>query len=294
MGDMPSDFWGGWIAVITIVSFAGLAWLVSSVYFSPRETTPEKRPTWDENLRKGSAPAPMWWFWFILASMVFTVLYLMLYPGLGSFKGALKWSQGGQLESSMQRYEDEFGGIRALITEASLETLQANDEFMASAQRVFDRQCAVCHGYQAQGQADLFPNLTDDEWQWGGDPVQIEQSILAGRSAVMVGWSTVLGGDDGVRNVADYLRVLGSDAAESHPGKTQYDLFCTACHGPDGSGNVLLGAPSLVDDVWLYGDSDDAIFESIANGRNGEMPAFDSRLDATQVRLLVALLTAKD
>ncbi|MDH3546693.1 MAG: cytochrome-c oxidase, cbb3-type subunit III [Gammaproteobacteria bacterium] len=292
MSDMPSGFWSGWIIVITIVSFASLGWLIFSVYFTPadeREQTED--PTWDENLRKGLNPAPMWWFWFILALMVFTVLYLMLYPGLGSFKGALKWSQGGRLEESIASYETEFGGIRNLIAGAELETLQADPALMRSAQRIFDRQCAVCHGYEGQGQANYFPNLVDAEWQWGGAPEQIEQSIRGGRNAVMVGWSQILGGADGVRRVADYVRVIGTDQAGDHPGRAQYNQLCAACHGVAGAGNVALGAPSLADDVWLYGNDDNALYESIGNGRNGQMPAFAGRLDETQIRLLVALLT---
>jgi mono/diheme cytochrome c family protein len=34
------------------------------------------------------------------------------------------------------------------------------------------------------------------------------------------------------------------------------------------------------------------VVESIANGRNGVMPAFGERLDATQIRLLAAWLKA--
>jgi cytochrome c oxidase cbb3-type subunit 3 len=107
----------------------------------------------------------------------------------------------------------------------------------------------------------------------------------------MVSWSQILGGDEGVSRVAGYVRVLGSDDADGHPGQAQYNTFCIACHGANGSGNAALGAPSLVDDVWLYGNSDKAVRESIANGRSGEMPAFGERLDDTQIRLLVALLT---
>lgn len=293
MSDMPSDFWSGWIIVLTVVSFIGLGWAIFSIYSSDNvaQDGGEDEPVWDGNLREGSNPAPMWWFWFILALMVFSVLYLMLYPGLGSFQGALKWSQGGRLDSSLATYESEFGGMRQLIAEAKLETLQADESYMHSAQRVFDRNCAVCHGYDAAGQANMFPNLTDTAWQWGGRPEQIEQSIRGGRVAAMVGWSQVLGGDDGVRNVAAYVRVVGTSAAEDHPGKQQYDMFCVACHGPTGAGNVALGAPSLADDVWLYGNSDEALFESIAHGRAGQMPAFGERLDDTQIRLLVALLT---
>ena len=203
MSDMPTDFWSGWIIVITVVSFAGLAWLIYGAYFTPPAKPDEAgEQIWDDNLRKGSSPAPMWWFWLIFATMIFTVLYLILYPGLGSFAGALRWSQGGRLDESILAYDAEFGGVRSLIAEAQLPTLQSDEELMASAQRVFDRNCAVCHGYDAQGQANYFPDLTDGEWQWGASPGQVEQSIRAGRTAVMVGWLQVLG-EDGVRQVAD-------------------------------------------------------------------------------------------
>jgi cytochrome c oxidase cbb3-type subunit 3 len=233
----------------------------------------------------------MWWFWLILALMVFSVIYLMLYPGLGSFQGALKWSQGGRLNESLAQYEVEFGGIRKLVAQAQVETLQADPAIMASAQRVFDRNCAVCHGYDAAGQASYFPDLTDSEWQWGGSQAQIEQSIRSGRNALMVGWEQVLGAS-GVNQVADYIAVLGTGVGvvAGHPGQTEYNQFCIACHGPDGSGNIALGAPSLVDDVWLYGNSSEALVQSIAIGRAGVMPAFGERLDDTQVKMLVALL----
>jgi cytochrome c oxidase cbb3-type subunit 3 len=293
MSDMPSDFWSGWIITITVTSLIGLAWIIFSIYSSSSDAhgEAEEGPVWDGNLREGSNPPPLWWFWMILSAMVISVLYLMLYPGLGSYQGALKWSQGGHMHNSIETYEREFGGMRKLIAEAQLETLQADEGYMHSAQRVFDRNCAVCHGYDAAGQASMFPDLTDDEWQWGGSVAQIETSIRSGRTAAMVSWSQILGGDEGVARVASYVRTLGSDAADGHPGQGQYNMFCIACHAIDGSGNAALGAPSLVDAVWLYGDDDAALHESIANGRNGEMPAFGERLDDTQIRLLLALLT---
>jgi cytochrome c oxidase cbb3-type subunit 3 len=291
MGDMPSDFWSGWIIVITLTSLLGLAWIIFSIYSNSAAQDEEDSPVWDGNLREGSNPAPLWWFWLILSLMVISVVYLMLYPGLGSYQGALKWTQGGRLNDSMEIYDREFGGMRKLIAEAQLETLQADDSYMHSAQRIFDRNCAVCHGYDAKGQASIFPDLTDAEWQWGGSPAQIEQSIRSGRIAAMVGWSQILGGEEGVNRVASYVRALGTDAANGHPGQAQFNMFCVACHGPDGAGNVALGAPSLIDDIWLYGDSDAALYISIAEGRAGVMPAFDERLDETQLRLLIALLT---
>jgi cytochrome c oxidase cbb3-type subunit 3 len=290
MADMPTDFWAGWIAVITVTSLAGLGWLIFSVYFSSEpDHTEDDGPLWDENLREGSNPAPMWWFWMILSLLVFSVVYLMLYPGLGSYAGALKWSQGDDVEQSLARFDAKFGGVRKLVAEANHETLIADPALMRSAQRVYDRSCAVCHGYDGSGQAALFPDLTDAEWQWGGTPEQIEQSIRGGRLAVMVGWEQVLG-EDSVTRLTDYVKIIGQDGSDGHPGQLQYNQFCVACHGIDGSGLSALGAPSLIDDVWLYGEGETAVRYSIAMGRTGEMPAFGERLDDTQIRLVVALL----
>jgi cytochrome c oxidase cbb3-type subunit 3 len=292
MADMPADFWGGWIAVITLVSLAALGWLVFSVYFSADAKGEGESPVWDETLSEGSNPAPMWWFWLILATMVFSVVYLMLYPGLGSYRGALKWSQGGRLNDSFVSYAEEFGEIRGQIAKAPLNSLQQDAATMASARRIFDRKCGICHGSDAKGQVSRFPDLTDADWQWGGDPAQIEQTIRNGRQALMVGWQATLGGD-GVTQVAHYVRGLG-DSSEAHnveAGRTIYNQFCLVCHGASGQGNVALGAPNLADEVWLYGGSDEDVAHSIANGRNGFMPAFEDRLDDTQVRMLVAWLT---
>ena len=84
---------------------------------------------------------------------------------------------------------------------------------------------------------------------------------------------------------------MGKGNTNGHPGQAQYNQLCIACHGLDGSGNTMFGAPSLIDEVWLYGDSDEAVQHSIGVGRTGKMPAFGERLDDTQIRLLVAWLT---
>lgn len=291
MADMPTDFWSGWIILLTVVSFVGLGWLLYGVYFAENGDRPAEHAVWDENLREGSAPAPMWWFWLILAAMVFTVVYLMLYPGLGSYSGALQWSQGGRLAESLVLYGAEFDARRAAIAEAPLDVLQADATVMESAGRIFSRDCAACHGAEAQGQADMFPNLADDDWQWGGASEQIDQTLRNGRQAVMPPLAAVLG-EDGVAQVAGYVQALSSGAAAAGaPGEAQFRMFCTACHGVDGTGNAILGGPNLTDDIWLYGGSETAITESIAGGRMGVMPAFGQRLDATQIRMLTAWLT---
>ena len=295
MADLPTDFWGGWITVLTIVSLAGLIWLLLSVYFGANGHAEDELPTWDENLREGTQAPPMWWFWMLLAILVFSDIYLVLYPGLGSFKGALNWSQGSRLSKATTNYDKNFQGLRRLVKVAPIETLHEDADLMASARRVFNQNCGACHGPDGEGQASYFPNLRDDIWQWGGDAAQIEQTIRSGRQAAMPGWIDVLGAD-GVQNVAQYIRTLSNEDGPpaEHPGKTQYNQICVACHGADGSGNPALGAPSLADGDWLYGNSDEALTHSIALGRNGIMPPFGDRLDDVQLRMLVAWLTLSD
>lgn len=288
MADMPTDFWSGWIAVVTAISLAGLAWLVFSIYFTPKREE-HISPVWDETLIEGDNPAPMWWFWLIFIFMIFSVAYLMLYPGLGSYKGALKWSQGGRLGESYALHDYEFGAARAQLLEASLDELKSNPAVMRSAQGIFSRNCAACHGPAGKGQANLFPNLVDEAWQWGGTEEQIEQTLRAGRQAVMPAWGAALG-EQGVKDVTDYVLNI-STAGASHAGAAPFQQFCMACHGPEGKGNPMLGAPDLTDAAWLYGSDAAAIAHTLNNGRNGVMPAFGEVLDDVQIRMLVAWLS---
>jgi len=160
---------------------------------------------------------------------------------------------------------------------------------MITAERLFNRNCSACHGENGRGQANLFPNLMDVHWQWGSSTEQIEQSIRMGRSAMMPGWLAALT-EQGVEELASYVQIMGTAQADGHPGQARYAQFCVACHGVDGDGNPMLGAPALNDDNWLYGGSLAVIRQSIAEGRNGQMPAFNDRLDDAQIKLLVALL----
>ena len=282
------------IIVITVVSFFALAWVIISIYFSSPGTKTSDgqnhQPVWDEDLREGGNAPPLWWFWLILCAMVFSVIYLILYPGLGSFKGVLHWSQDSRIDASYQRYEQQYSAAWTAIEIAELSEVQNNPEYMATAGRLFTQHCAACHGYEAQGQVSLFPNLTDDDWQWGGSPAQIEQTIRAGRSAAMIAWQAILG-DDGVNQMASYVLALSKGQAEGHPGQAQFTQNCIACHNVDGTGNPLLGAPNLADDIWLYGGDEESVKSTIAAGRFGIMPAFKDRLDDVQIKLLAAFLT---
>lgn len=290
MAELPTGFWSGWVIVLTVTSLAGLAWLVLSVYFMPdADHNPDSEPVWDNDIREGSSAPPLWWFWMLLGAMVFSLVYLILYPGLGSYKGLLNWSAGKRVAESFENFDQQFSADRALIAAASLVEIQNDLALMETADRIFKRECSACHGPDGRGQAAMFPNLQDIDWQWGSTPEQIEQSIRNGRNPVMPPWRDIIG-EQNVQLVAEYLRVFNTASASNHAGKPIYDQNCTACHGVDGTGNVFLGAPNVVDTTWLYGNTDAAIHDSIAFGRNGVMPAFDERLDDAQIRLLVAML----
>lgn len=288
MADLPSEFWGGWIAAITIASFVALLWFVVDIYRSGPDGNEQQ--VWDETLREGARPAPLWWFWFILALMIVSIIYVMLYPGLGRWGGSLNWSMGGRIEERFVDYEGQFGTQRNLILKMPLAELASSKLAMRSAQRVFNNNCSSCHGRDAAGQAQQFPDLTDAAWQWGADESQIFETIHSGRQAAMPGWLSVAG-EEGVGQVADYVLALSRGDGRAPTlveGGALYQQHCVACHGPDGAGNSLLGAPALNDSVWNYGGDRSQVIESIANGRNGSMPAFGARLDETQIRLLTA------
>jgi len=289
---MPSDFWGGWIVAITVTTFLALLWFVIDVYRGRDEQA--EHEVWDETLREGARPAPIWWFWFILALMTVSVIYVMLYPGLGTYRGVLEWSQAGEISERQADYDARFGAERRRILTLPLATLAEDEAAMRSARRVFNIHCSSCHGADAHGQAAQFPDLTDAAWQWGADEPQMIHTIRSGRQAAMPGWIAVAG-EPGVGQLTDYVLAMSRGEASSPavaPGDVLFQQFCMACHGADGSGNALLGAPALNDTAWTYGGSRAQVLESIAVGRNGVMPEFGTRLDETQIRLLAAWLQA--
>jgi cytochrome c oxidase cbb3-type subunit 3 len=205
VADLPSEFWGGWIATITVASFVALLWLVIDVYRSGPDGNEQQ--VWDETLREGAKPAPIWWFWFILALMTISVIYVMLYPGLGTWRGALGWSMGGRIEERFVDYEGQFGTRRRVILKMPLAELAHSNSAMRSAWRVFNNNCSSCHGREATGQAQQFPDLTDAAWQWGSDESQIVETIHSGRQAEMPGWLAAAG-EAGVSHLADYVLTL--------------------------------------------------------------------------------------
>ena len=148
-----------------------------------------------------------------------------------------------------------------------------------------------CHGADGKGSRG-FPNLTDRDWLWGGEPEQIIETIANGRTGMMPAYGgnpDAVGGAAGAKEVAHYVRSLSglaNDSLLASKGKAKFETACAACHGPDGKGMQALGAPNLTDKVWLYGGSEAAIVETITKGRQNVMPAWKEFLGDGKVHVL--------
>ncbi|MBO0614809.1 MAG: cytochrome-c oxidase, cbb3-type subunit [Pseudomonadota bacterium] len=289
-----SGFWSGWIILITLGNIFACYWLV-------RWTT-KKRPgeaasgdvtghRWD-GLEEYNNPLPRWWLWLFYITIVFSLAYLVLFPGLGTFKGVLNWgSQDSQYQGEMQQAGETFDPIFKKYAAMPIEQVAKDADAQGMGRRLFLNYCAQCHGSDAGGAAG-FPNLADNDWLYGGTPDQIKQTILLGRQGAMPAHKDRVDAA-GVEALAHYVMSLSgrkeADAAKVSQGQQLFTAnACMACHGMDGKGNQAMGAPNLTDNTWLYGSSLDTIKETITNGRNGKMPAHADFLGEDKVHLLAA------
>ncbi|MEZ5527970.1 MAG: cytochrome-c oxidase, cbb3-type subunit III [Gammaproteobacteria bacterium] len=234
-------------------------------------------------------PLPAWWFWGFIISILFALGYLLYYPGLGNFTGFGAWSQVGELTDDQDAADERYGPIFAQYAAVPVDDLVNDPAAMRMGRRLFATNCSVCHGTAGTG-SEGFPNLTDEEWLWGGDAEQIKATISNGRQASMPAWGPALQ-DQGVAEVAEYVMQLAGrdvDASLANAGQARFNTFCVACHGPEGAGQPMMGAPALNNEIWLYGNSHLRIEDAIRNGRNGQMPAFAERLGADKVHILAA------
>ncbi|MFA7386201.1 MAG: cytochrome-c oxidase, cbb3-type subunit III [Thiohalobacteraceae bacterium] len=289
-----SEFWNWWVILLTLGNILACWWLIA---WTSRKRTGEAANgavtghTWDGSLQEYNNPLPRWWLWLFHLTLVFGLIYLVLYPGLGKFSGAWNWTQENQYADEMQRAAEKFGPIFAAYAQQDLAQVARDPDAAKIGQRLFLNYCATCHGSDANGTPG-FPNLADNDWLYGGEPETIKASILDGRQGVMPGWKDALG-TTGVEEVTAYVVQLSgreADAAAATAGKARFDAMCVACHGADGTGNKALGAPDLTDNVWLYGGSPGVIQQTIASGRNGVMPAHREFLGEDKVHLLAAYI----
>lgn len=290
MSDFDSGFWNYFVISIVLISILAcgvLLWMQSSAKHVEGETTGH---VWDEDLQEFSNPLPNWWRWLFYITIVFSLFYLAMYPGLGSYPGRFNWSSSGQYDGEMKKADDQYGPIFKKFLGQDVRTVAGNGEARDMGERLFLTYCAQCHGSDAKG-ARGFPNLTDNDWLFGGTPDQIRESIVKGRDAAMPpkGLKPDLTGDQ-IRDLAHFVRSLSglaTDSIRAQRGKELFTTACAACHGPEGKGTVGL-APNLADKIWLYGSSEETIAETINKGRTNRMPAWGEFLGEGKVHLLTA------
>lgn len=285
-----SNFWSSYIIAIVVLNIVGCAWLLMWTRKMDLSNLPSDGTTGHEydGIREYNNPLPRWWLILFWLTIVFAVVYLALYPGLGKYQGMLDWSSHGEHATAAKDYQAQYGKLYADFANVPVETLAQDERAMKIGGRLFANNCSVCHGTTAQG-ARGFPNLTDNDWLYGGAPATLHETILNGRNGMMPAWGEALG-EDGVAQVTAYVLSLSGrkvDAKLATAGKERFAV-CAACHGADGKGNTMMGAPNLTDNIWLHGGSESAVAKTIREGRQNQMPAQKDILGAERVHLLAA------
>ena len=289
MSDFFNNGWSIYIAVATILGLVGcLALLIVAARRRVMAGDNTTGHVWDEDLRELNNPLPRWWMWLFVLTIVFAGAYLALYPGLGSAAGELKWSSVGQYQEEQAKAQALTAPLYAGFAAKPVTALARDPQAMAVGERLFANNCAACHGADARGSKG-FPNLTDNDWLWGGSPERIEETITKGRQGMMPPIAAAVGTADDVTNVANYVLTLsgGPDNLQSQLGRSKFAV-CAACHGADGKGNQMLGAPNLTDNIWLHGRGEAAIVSMVTKGKTNVMPAHEGRLTPEQIHVLTA------
>ncbi len=289
-----SQFWSLYITIITIAVIAACYWII-------RWTT-KNRPneaaegdvtghTWDDDLQEYNNPLPRWWLWLFYLTIVYAIVYLIFYPGLGSFEGKFRWTQTGQYQEEMAAADRDYAPLFAAFAKQEIPSLAKDAKAMRAAQNLFLNNCATCHGSDGGG-APGFPNLTDNDWIFGGEPAAIQQTILNGRNSIGMPAMAMGMPEPQLNQLVDYVRSLSNqpniNADSAGAGKALFASMCVSCHGADGKGNVAMGAPNLTDNIWLYGGSVETIKQTLTKGRKGVMPAHRDLLGEDKVHLLAA------
>jgi len=291
MSDFVDGFWSLYVAGLTLISIIACAVLLTMQHkkSAPGQAVGTTGHQWDEDLAEYNNPLPRWWMWLFWITIVFGLLYLVLYPGLGTFKGVLGWSSTGQYKAEQASADATYGPVFQKYAAMEIEAISKDPQAKAMGERMFLTYCSQCHGSDARG-AKGFPNLADKDWLWGGEPQAVLTSILEGRNGVMPPMGAAVGGPEGVKEVANYVLSLSGathDAKLAEAGKSKF-AACAACHGPEAKGNPALGAPNLTDKTWLHGGSLAAISEQIDKGRSNVMPAHKDFLGPERSRLIAA------
>jgi cytochrome c oxidase cbb3-type subunit 3 len=266
---------------------------------------------WD-GIQELNNPLPKWWLYLFYASILFAVVWSVLYPSVpymrSHFTGLLGYTQREEVAKNLREAAGSQAVYRDRIQNLDVTAVREDDELrrfaVAGGRVLFAENCAGCHQSGGVGTKG-YPSLADDDWLWGGSLTEIEQTIRHGirsghdetRMSQMPRFQAdgILTAKE-VEAVADHVMIMSgqtpANAQAAQQGAKLYADNCVACHGETGKGNRELGAPNLTDKVWLYGSDRRAVIQTIAQSRNGVMPAWAGRLDDATIRMLAVYVHA--
>ncbi|MFO1127120.1 MAG: cytochrome-c oxidase, cbb3-type subunit III [Rhodospirillales bacterium] len=255
---------------------------------------------WD-GIKELNTPLPKWWLYVFYVTIVWAIIYSILYPAWPSLsgytRGLLGYSSRAEFNQRMAALDAERAVWREKINNSSLEQIANDPDLLtiaiAGGRVVFANNCAPCHGTNAVGRPGGFPALGDDDWLWGGSLEAIHTTIEHGirnttdadaRLSQMPAYGEGLLDRNQIAAVAQHVLFLGGHGADDATGAAIFADNCAACHGELGKGNHELGAPNLTDQIWLYGNDKNAIIQQITHPKQGVMPAWQGRLSETEIK----------
>ena len=259
---------------------------------------------WD-GIKELNTPLPRWWLVIFYACIAWAIGYWVLMPAwptlTGYTHGLLGYSQRAAVATALDKLKVQRAAEAANLDKTSLAQIVATpkllDFAMAEGHSAFGDNCAPCHGSGAQG-SNGYPNLNDDDWLWGGTLTDIQHTITVGvrstspdtRQSQMpaFGRDKILKPAQ-IDDLTEYVVHLSGRSADTKAvarAKPLYETNCAACHGPDGKGSRMFGAPNLTDRIWLYGGTRADIRGQIVNGRGGVMPTWAGRLSPETIKSL--------
>lgn len=265
---------------------------------------------WD-GIQEYNNPLPRWWLWIFYATIVWGIGYTIAYPAWPGIKqatpGLLGYSSRAEVAEEIAEAEGRLGGTNERLASVELTEVIEDPELRAYATQagaaVFRTWCAQCHGSGAAGvQAAGYPNLLDDAWLWGGTIEDITYTVRHGirneddpdaRWSQMPAYGTdEILSEEEIEQVVNHVMTLSGgtprDAEAAEAGAEIFEIQCAACHGADGGGDPMQGAPALNDAIWLYGGDYDTLIETVTYSRFGIMPPWGNRLEEHQIRAVSA------
>ena len=176
-----------------------------------------------DGIRELDNHLPPWWTWLFRLSVVFAIVYLLVYH---VFEAAPLQNEKYEMDvaEAAQAAQTRQAALVASGEAFDESTIEFSDDpaILASGETIFKRQCAACH--REDGGGGIGPNLTDPYWLHGGSMSDIYTIIKVGvLDKGMISWESLLTSEQ-MRDVSSYILTLqGTDPPDAK--EKQGELF---------------------------------------------------------------------